>query len=726
MHALRARFVGTDGFAESFSDAVSHEVTDPTGVDTEVTLFASKTTASIGETVMLTVAVTAATGTPDGKVTLTQQGISVIGDFPLVNGVAEIPFSSSNLGSYIITAEYAAMPGFKAATGQVVMTFGKAPSELLMTSSKNPANLNEPVTFIVTPVNAVTRAKLGFGRVHFYDGNVLLTGGRGVPTSTSATNPAILGTVRFTIPNTLVQALSVGTHQIRAVYAETDFILGSEATFTQTIVAPEKPTTTTLSTSKSPATVGESVTFSASVVTSDTGAKATGNVEFYNGPTLLGSAVLADGVASISTSFTDVDELEITARYLGEANAFAASTSATLTQRIDKFGTSVSLTSTPNPSQQGQEVSLTATVTSAAATPAGTVEFFDGAVSLGTSTLSGGSAVLTTSALEAGSHDLTAVYSGSANEAASASAVLSHGVGTESAEIDMVQQQASQAAAGASTDVITDITSEVISDALSGQVQVLSASDGKVGLTWAPGLKRGGTMIVPTADALPTTESSWRFWVKGRYTDWDAGSLDGQLWNGMAGASLLFGDGMVAGLVAGYESYDYEDTVGATLKGDGLSLGGYVGGKLTDSLTFDTQLHSAFIDYDVASGGISGDFDATRLIAAGGFSYALHDGALSFTPSLRANAMWEWQDGYIDTAAVAHGARGFGNARVSGGARVAYTIPLSEGGRFIPYISGYGDWRVSDGDQTIDSVLDGVSGRIESGFDLQTRGGINF
>ena len=67
-------------------------------------------------------------------------------------------------------------------------------------------------------------------------------------------------------------------------------------------------------------------------------------------------------------------------------------------------------------------MTFTATVSPAAAT--GTVEFFDGATSLGTSSLSGGTASLSTATLTVGSHSITAVYSGDATYATSTSAAL--------------------------------------------------------------------------------------------------------------------------------------------------------------------------------------------------------------------------------------------------------------------------------------------------------------
>lgn len=78
-------------------------------------------------------------------------------------------------------------------------------------------------------------------------------------------------------------------------------------------------------------------------------------------------------------------------------------------------------------SQVGASVTLTATVTPAAA---GTVEFFDGESSLGSSTVASGAASISTSSLTVGSHSLTAAFtpSDAVAHAASSSAAVTYSV----------------------------------------------------------------------------------------------------------------------------------------------------------------------------------------------------------------------------------------------------------------------------------------------------------
>lgn len=83
------------------------------------------------------------------------------------------------------------------------------------------------------------------------------------------------------------------------------------------------------------------------------------------------------------------------------------------------------LGSSQNPSSAGQSVTLTATVTGDS--PTGTVNFKDGGTTIpgcAAQTVAAGVATCTTSGLAAGSHNITAVYSGDADNAGSASPVV--------------------------------------------------------------------------------------------------------------------------------------------------------------------------------------------------------------------------------------------------------------------------------------------------------------
>jgi poly(hydroxyalkanoate) depolymerase family esterase len=96
-------------------------------------------------------------------------------------------------------------------------------------------------------------------------------------------------------------------------------------------------TTTSLVSSQNPVTVGQPVTFAASV-TSQVSSMVTGNVAFYSGSTELGEVPLSGGVASLTTATLVDGTHSITATYTGTAD-YASSTSSVVSEVVDAGGT---------------------------------------------------------------------------------------------------------------------------------------------------------------------------------------------------------------------------------------------------------------------------------------------------------------------------------------------------------------------------------------------------
>jgi hypothetical protein len=184
-------------------------------------------------------------------------------------------------------------------------------------------------------------------------------------------------------------------------------------------------TTTTPTSLPNPSIFGQSVTFTATV-TSTQGIP-TGSVTFKDGVTTIGSGTLSNGVATFSTSSLSGGSRSITAVYGGDTN-FNTSTSAPLTQVVNKADTTTTLVSSSSTTVFGQSLTFTATVTSTQGTPTGTVTFKEGATTIGTGSLSSGQATLTISTLSASPHSITAEYGGSGNYNPSTSNPLSQTV----------------------------------------------------------------------------------------------------------------------------------------------------------------------------------------------------------------------------------------------------------------------------------------------------------
>src|SRR5206468_1541816 len=122
------------------------------------------------------------------------------------------------------------------------------------------------------------------------------------------------------------------------------------------------------------------------------------------------------------------------ASYSGDAGNTGA-TSAARSQTVVKANAAASLNAGPNPSAYGQAVTLSVAVSPA--TASGTVQFFDGGMSLGTATISGGAASLAVSTLLVGTHSLTAAYGGDTNYNAATSSVSSQTVAKANASASL-------------------------------------------------------------------------------------------------------------------------------------------------------------------------------------------------------------------------------------------------------------------------------------------------
>jgi autotransporter-associated beta strand protein len=183
------------------------------------------------------------------------------------------------------------------------------------------------------------------------------------------------------------------------------------------VLTSQAASATSLSPSSSSIVAGQPITLAATVASADPSATSipTGTVEFFDGPTSLGTSQLTDGMASLPNVFLPLGTGTITAQYQGDGN-FTSSTSPGTSVIVSQASTSTSLTAAPNPVTNGTAVTLTATVAAVSpgtGTPTGSVEFFSGSTSLGTETLdSTGVATMSTAALAVGSDSITATYQG--------------------------------------------------------------------------------------------------------------------------------------------------------------------------------------------------------------------------------------------------------------------------------------------------------------------------
>ncbi|QGW82230.1 Ig-like domain repeat protein [Variovorax paradoxus] len=355
-----------------------------------ITLNVGAAPAPLGTAVTLTATIE---GTNPGGMVTFFSGETAIGSAAVVNGVATLVTTELPVGVNSIRAAYSgdvSRPASVSPIAQKTITQAAATSSAL-TIQPGTANFGEVVSLSV----ALTTTQppglaAATGDVKFYSGPTLI-----------GTASLINGLAVLTL-----NSLPAGNLSIRAEYAG-DATHASSGT-TQSLTINPSPTKTTLQVSGS----GSTLNLSATVATASGPSTAPGGtVTFYNGATVVGSAALVNGTASLQIA-GPANAAAFKAVYSGNAN------NATSTTAID-YGstvtspTSTTLTASATSVRQGQSVTLTARVAGAA--PSGTVTFFAGTTFLGTASVVNGVATFLAKYLPVGTNVVSAAYAGDAN-----------------------------------------------------------------------------------------------------------------------------------------------------------------------------------------------------------------------------------------------------------------------------------------------------------------------
>jgi hypothetical protein len=402
-HAITATYAG-DGTYES---STSHPVTQVVQLESSTTtLSSSLNPATYGQSITFTVTVAplSGTGTPTGKVTLSN-GSNTIASVTLSNGTGTYTTSTLAAGTLPMSASYGGDSTFGASSASLTQTINVASTTTVLSSSPNPASINQTVTFTAT-VTGQYGGTLG-GTVTVMQGSTVL--GSAAPVRGKATVTSAFA--------------AAGTYSVTASYSgDSNDAPSTSSAITQTIG--EVSTTTTLVSSGTPSYIGQNVTFTATVAPTSGAIPNGETVTFYDGSVSLGSGSTANGIATFATSSLAVGTHSITATYAGDA-IYQTSTSKVVKQVVNLNTSNTSLVSSQNPAGYGQSVTLTATVTagSGTLTPTGKVNFKNGTTVLSSVTLVNGVAAYTSATLAAGSLSLTASYAGDSNFAASSASL---------------------------------------------------------------------------------------------------------------------------------------------------------------------------------------------------------------------------------------------------------------------------------------------------------------
>jgi hypothetical protein len=310
-YSISAKYNGDGNNTGSTSSTLSQVII----ASTTTTLTSSLNPSVVGQAVTFTATVSSSAGAPPNGETITfKNGSAVLGTGTLSSGMASLTTSSLSAGIYTITASYPGDANFAASTSpglrQVVNSTTKSVTQTTLVSSLNPSVYGQKVTWTATVTTSGSVPPTG--KVNF-------TWGYNIGTVTLDAS----GVAALTRSN-----LNADPYPLKAVYVGDASNLGSTSTVLNQVVQPTT-STATLTSSPNPSTQGQSVTFTAKI--SSPTVTPTGPVTFTAGKTVLGTAQLSGGKATLAISSLAVGSTKVTVTYYGDSNISKSSASVTQT-----------------------------------------------------------------------------------------------------------------------------------------------------------------------------------------------------------------------------------------------------------------------------------------------------------------------------------------------------------------------------------------------------------
>jgi len=385
-HTVSVNYVNTDGNFSNSSGSLSPGQS-VTAANVSVGVVSSTNPSVFGQSVTFTATVTdtsaGSIAQPTGSIQFAVDGVNVGMPVTLTgatstsstatsSAITNIPVTGSPhtvSASYVNTDANFSNNSGSLAAGQTV---NRAATSTGVTSSQNPAVFGTSITFTATVTNTST-SPAPTGSVQFVvDGSnfgspvSLTVGGGNTSTATSGATTTL--------------SVQGSPHTVTAIYQNSD---GNFSTSNGSLAGGQQitqiPTTTTVSPSQGTITLGDTVTFTATVSASS--GTPTGLVTFFDGNTPLGSATL-NGVpgndqASITTSLLSAagSPHSITAVHQS-SGSFAPSTSASISETVNLRTSTTGLVLNPTTVVVGQSSTATVTVTDSGSVPPGTPDTF--------------------------------------------------------------------------------------------------------------------------------------------------------------------------------------------------------------------------------------------------------------------------------------------------------------------------------------------------------------
>lgn len=208
-----------------------------------------------------------------------------------------------------------------------------------------------------------------------------------------------------------VDSLPTGRHSLVVTFLPSGNFGGSSSSTILQVVNPA-PTTTTLTVPAQTAQANQVIAFSATVVHAPPSSGVpVGAVAFFDGTTQMGSVALTTSGPAVFSKALSLGLHSVSAVFTPSSGNSVTSTSQAV---VISVGNTVTITLSSNPPSPAvsQLATLVATVAGSATPPSGTVQFLDGAQSLGSATLSAGQANIQAAFTTVGAHNVTVSYAG--------------------------------------------------------------------------------------------------------------------------------------------------------------------------------------------------------------------------------------------------------------------------------------------------------------------------
>jgi hypothetical protein len=242
------------------------------------------------EPVTLSATVTSSSGAPpNGESVTFMSGAAALGTAQLTSGAASLTTTALQVGSDSITAVYAGDTDFSGSTSTAVtQVVGEASTSTTLTSSQNPSNSGQSVTFKATVAGQFSG--IATGTVTFSNGSTNLG------TATLSGGAASLA----------ITSLPVGVDSIEASYSgDANFTASSSSVLTQVVNALAPAATPTFSVPAGTYTAAQTVTISdattgATIYYTTNGNPPTTGSSAYNQPVTVSSSETLEAIATAS------------------------------------------------------------------------------------------------------------------------------------------------------------------------------------------------------------------------------------------------------------------------------------------------------------------------------------------------------------------------------------------------------------------------------------------